>query len=660
MEQELDLKNITITDAFWASRQKLVTEVVIPYQEAILRDAVPGAEKSHAIANFRIAAGQEQGEFYGMVFQDSDVAKWLEGAAYSLAIHPDAALEARVDEVIATIAAAQQEDGYLDTYFILKEPDHKFQNLRECHELYCAGHMMEAAVAYFEATGKDTLLKVCQRLADCISRHIGPEEGKKHGVPGHEEIELGLLRMYEVTGNQDNLALAEYFIGQRGQDPQFFEKEKAARGWIHWGGNFVDPSYYQQHLPVREQKEAKGHAVRCMYFFSAAAELARLRSDSSLAAACDQLFDNVTRKQMHLTGGIGQTAKWEGFTHDYDLPNDTCYDETCAAIGLVFFAHRMLKLHPSRRYGDVMERALYNGVLSGMQLDGRRFFYVNPLEVNPGVSGVLPGFEHVLPQRPQWYACACCPPNVTRTIASLGKYAWDETVQGDAAAAIPDAVHPGSAVVWNHLFVGGNARFTQGVLNTRTEYPWNGRTTYAFTSCSGKVWTLAFRVPAYAENPAVSLNGKTVPMTEAGVLQDGYLYLTRAWQDGDTVEFSFDMPVRRVYCNPRVRADEGCTALQRGPLVYCFEGVDNGELIQELRIPRGAALHTSIMPDGPLAGMTVIDLTGERASFPADKEEEPLYAFEPPVHSAVPMRAVPYFAWGNRGLTQMRVWMPES
>ena len=300
MEQELDLKNITITDAFWASRQKLVTEVVIPYQEAILRDAVPGAEKSHAIANFRIAAG-------------------------------DAALEARVDEVIATIAAAQQEDGYLDTYFILKEPDHKFQNLQECHELYCAGHMMEAAVAYFEATGKDTLLKVCQRLADCINRHIGPEEGKKHGVPGHEEIELGLLRMYEVTGNQDDLALAEYFIGQRGQDPQFFEKEKAARGWIHWSGNFVDPSYYQQHLPVREQKEAKGHAVRCMYFFSAAAELARLRSDASLAAACDQLFDNVTRKQMHLTGGIGQTAKWEGFTHDYDLPNDTCYDETCAS-----------------------------------------------------------------------------------------------------------------------------------------------------------------------------------------------------------------------------------------------------------------------------------------------------------------------------------------
>lgn len=729
MEQEIDLKKVRITDEFWASRQKLITEVVIPYQEKILNDAIPGVEKSHAIANFRIAAGQETGEFYGMVFQDSDLAKWLEGVAYSLAIHPDAALEKRADQVIDTIAKAQQSDGYLDTYFILKEPEHKFQNLQECHELYCAGHMMEAAVAYYEATGKKTLLGVCERLADCIDRHIGPEEGKKHGIPGHEEVELGLLRMYEVTGNERDRKLADYFVEQRGRDPQFFENEKKERGWIHWSGNFVDPSYYQQHLPVREQTVAKGHAVRCMYFFSAAAELARLTGDASLAKACDVMFDNVTRKQMHITGGIGQTAKWEGFTHDYDLPNDTDYDETCAAIGLVFFAHRMLKLRASGRYGDIMERALYNGVLSGMQLDGKRFFYVNPLEVNPGVSGVLPGYEHVLPQRPQWYACACCPPNVTRTVASLAKYAWDETdgissgcghtsaaasVAADGNAHCAASAGAGNCtapvkgpVVYNHLFVGGEAEFTHGTIHTETGYPWNGRMTYEFHDCDGSRWTLALRIPSYAEDPSVLLNGRAVPgfpvktmaesvqqpesesgeMAEAApqsapaflsgdsLLSDGYLYLTRDWKEGDRVELSFAMPVRRVWCNPRVRADEGCVALMRGPLVYCFEGVDNGDDIQELRIPRDAELCTTEISEGPLAGMTAIDFEGRRMHFAgtaagapgdiarsaeeAEDGEEPLYSDNPPEMAKAPMRAVPYFAWGNRGLNQMRVWVVE-
>lgn len=662
MENEMDLHKIEVDDAFWATRQKLITDTVIPYQEKILNDEIPGIEKSHALANFRIAAGLEEGEFYGMVFQDSDVAKWLEGVAYSLILHPDAALEKRADDIIAVIEKAQQPDGYLDTYFILKEPEHKWQNLQECHELYCAGHMMEAAVAYYEATGKDTLLKVMERVAACIDAHIGPEEGKIHGVPGHEEVEIGLLRMYRVTGNPDHLRLAKYFIDQRGQDPDFFIKETEKRGWVHWGNSATDHDYTQVFAPVRDQHEARGHAVRNVYLLTAMADLAEVTGDPSLRTACDRLFDNITRKQMYITAGIGQVGKWEGFSFDYDLPNDTVYAETCASIGLVFFAHRMLKMKTDRRYSDVMERALYNGVLSGIQLDGQRFFYVNPLEVNPGISGKLPGYEHVLPQRPQWYACACCPPNVVRTVEALGKYAWDEK-----------SADSDTDLVINHLYLGGSIQTAHAKIFTESEYPWNGRIRYTFDACDGTEFTFAFRIPAYVKNARITLNDELLTEdSEGSDCRDGYFYLTAAFADGDTLDLSFEMPVRRIYCNPRVRANEGQVALMRGPLVYSFEGVDNGPALQELRIPRKAAFSVSELEDekSPLNGMTVLDFTGKRSSFPSVPEDsledaaeapfEELYSEEVPLLTDAPMRAVPYFAWGNRGENQMRVWMHES
>lgn len=580
----------------------------------------------------------EEGEFYGMVFQDSDVAKWLEGVAYSLIVSPDADLEKRADAIIDIIAAAQQSDGYLDTYFIVKEPEKKFQNLQECHELYCAGHMMEAAAAYYEATGKDKLLQVMQREADCIDRHIGPEEGKIHGVPGHEEVEIGLLRMYRATGNKKDLQLASYFLNRRGQEPSWFDEETKKRGWVMWEQSPHDTDYNQSFAPVREQQEARGHSVRAMYLYTAMADYARIAEDASMAEACERLWDNAVGKQMYLTGGLGQAARWEGFTHDYDLPNDTAYAETCASIGLVMFARRMLQLRLDGKFTDVMERALYNGVLSGMQLDGKRFFYVNPLEVVPGVSGKLPGYEHVLPQRPEWFPCACCPPNVVRLLTSLARYAWDEKEDGTVCA---------------HLYMGGTAEFTHASLSVESSWPWDGDISYSFRYCDGEAFTFAVHVPAYVKEFSVSLNGEVLT-PEQYEHKDGYLYLHRAWQDKDVVSLHLTMPVRLTRCNPLVRANENCVALQRGPLVYCFEEADNGAQIQALRIPTDAAFHVQEAEDGPLAGMKVIAFEGVRESF----ADEALYAEAAPKQEKAVMQAIPYFAWGNRGENQMRVWMP--
>ena len=309
MEREADIKKVCVKDAFWSDRQKLIADVVIPYQEKILNDEIDGAEKSHAFANFRIAAGMEDGEFYGMVFQDSDVAKWLEGVAYSLADRPDDILEARADEIIATIEKAQQPDGYLNTFFTVKEPEHKWQNLLECHELYCAGHMMEAAAAYYEATGKDRLLKVMERMAENIAAHFGTEDGKERGIPGHEEVEVGLMRLYHVTGKKQYMDLANYFINERGQNPDYFSEEVAKRGWKHWGSDGKDQKYNQTFAPVREQKKAEGHSVRAVYLYTAMADLAAQTKDQTLVDACDVLWDNITQKRMYITAGIGQTAK---------------------------------------------------------------------------------------------------------------------------------------------------------------------------------------------------------------------------------------------------------------------------------------------------------------------------------------------------------------
>lgn len=633
--QEVNLSQVKVEDDFWSGRQRLIADVVIPFQEQVLNDEVEGVEKSHALANFRIAAGMEEGEFYGMVFQDSDVAKWLEGVAYSLIVKPDAELEKRADEIIAVIEKAQQPDGYLNTYFTIKEPEHRWQNLQECHELYCAGHMMEAAAAYFDATGKDRLLQVMERMADHIAARFGAD--KQPGIPGHQEIEIGLMKLYHVTGKEKYRDLAQYFLDERGKNPDFFKEEKEKRGWVHFGTDPEDTFYNQCFAPVREQKTAEGHSVRAVYMYTAMADLAHATGEKELLAACEMLWDNITQKRMYLTGGIGSNGEGEAFTIDYDLPGDMAYAETCASIGLAFFAKKMLDIRPSDRYAEVLERTVYNGILSGMQLDGKRFFYVNPLEVNPGISGKLHGYKHVLPQRPGWYACACCPPNLVRLVMSLGKYAWSQSDQ----------------TIYSHLYVGGRAEFDQAVLEVKSRFPWEGEVSYAVDPKPGKgSFTLAIRIPAYAKDAEILLNGTAPDNTRT---EEGYLYITREWQRGDRIDISFAMSVRRIYCNTKVRDNENCVALMRGPIVYCFEGVDNGADLQELRLLKEGEITAGICTEGVLSGMVLLKAKGGRMVTGKELYSENRPAFEPQE-----LTAVPYFAWGNRGENQMRVWMPEA
>lgn len=456
---EVTVKQVHIKDDFWSEIQNRIINVVIPFQERVLNDEVEGVAKSHAIENFRIAAGIHTGEFYGMVFQDSDVAKWLEGVAYSLTVKPDAALEKRADEIIDIIEKAQQPDGYLNTYFTIKEPEHRWQNLQECHELYCAGHMMEAAVAYYQATGKDKLLHVMERMADHIISRFG--EGKERGIPGHQEVEIGLMKLYRVTGKEKYKDMARFFLEERGKNPNYFYEEKQKRGWIHFGQYGMDPldtKYAQVYKPIYEQDKAVGHAVRATYMYTAMADLAGEDNDEKLYQACKRLWNNIVNQRMYLIGGIGSTTDGEAFSEDYDLPNDMAYAETCASIAMVFFAKRMLNIEPDGIYADIMERELYNGTISGIQLDGKRYFYVNPLEVQPGISGKVFGYRHVLPERPGWYECACCPTNLVRLMTSLSAYAWSE----------------GKDTIYSHLFMGQEADLGKAKIQVESQYPWGG------------------------------------------------------------------------------------------------------------------------------------------------------------------------------------------
>ena len=633
--KNISLKNVQVQDGFWKPMQDLIIETVIPYQEKILNDEIPGVEKSHALANFRIAAGMEKGEFYGMVFQDSDVAKWLEAVAYSLVVHPDAELEKRADEVIETIEKAQQEDGYLNTYFTIKEPEHRWQNLQECHELYCAGHRMEAAVAYYDATGKDKLLKVMERMADHIDRRFGPD--KITGIPGHQEVEIGLMRLYHTTGEERYCNLAEYFINERGKNPNFFYEESQKRGWTHFGIDPKDTVYNQSFATVYDQKEAVGHSVRAVYMYTAMADIAGTTGDERLYQACVDLWKNMTEKRMYLTAGIGSTGELEAFTKDYDLPNDMVYAETCASIGLIFFAKQMLELEANGKYADVMERAFYNGTISGMQADGKRFFYVNPLEVNPGISGVVPGYKHVLPERPGWYACACCPPNLVRLITSLGKYVWDET----------------DDTIFFHMFVGQKAELEKADIDVESSYPWEGKVTYHVHSKKEEEYTLAIHIPGYLKDICVKVNGEQIEWKK--FMKNGYLYLTRKWGESQ-VEILFDLEVRKVYANKNVREDAGKVALMRGPFVYCFEGVDNGNDLQAMCIDADTQAETFVGKEGVLKDKVCIHVQG----YEDERESDALYSEEKPDYQPHELTAIPYYLWGNRGVNQMRVWMLEK
>lgn len=627
MLASIPLKDIQIQDRFWKERLDLVRKEIIPYQWEAMNDRVPNAEPSHCIENYRIAAGQAQGSFYGEVFQDSDLAKWLEAVAYVLSFQPDPKLEKLADEAIELVCAAQQPDGYLNTFFTIKEPDQRWRNLREGHELYCAGHMMEAAVAYFEATGKRRLLDAMMRLADLICNTFGPEEGKIHAYPGHEEVELALFRMYRATGVRRYLELSAYFINCRGTGENYFRKENDRPGYLPiWGSMDTnsDMSYYQAHQPVREQKQAAGHAVRAMYLYSAMADLAGELKDEGLLNACKTLWNDVTERQMYVTGGVGASGILERFTTDYDLSNEMAYAESCASIGLMLFGLRMNRVTRQAQYFDPVERALYNTVLASVALDGKSFFYVNPLEVWPKACMPYTSKEHVKPVRQPWFSCACCPPNVARTFASLGQYIWAQDSQR----------------VYLNLFISSTVKAKNGaILKLETEFPMGN----VLKITSDQVLELAVRIPGYGKNFRANVSYRK---------ENGYGVFEL--EAGKELEIQFDAPACFIRANPEVRACSGKVCIQRGPVVYCLEEIDNGSNLSALSV------DTAVSPgerESDIPGGLMITASGKRRRAWTDDK---LYGEFPSQYEETVLQAVPYAFWGNREKGEMTVWIRES
>lgn len=638
MYHSLPLKDIRITDPFFTARIDTARNTAIPYMWETLNDRVPGVAPSHCMENFRIAAGLKEGKFEGWWFQDSDLWKWIEGAAYSLSTHPDAQLEATVDEAIALAGQAQQPDGYLDTYYIIGGLDKRFTNLRDHHEMYVAGHMFEAAVAYFQATGKRSLLDMACRVADCFDAHFGPEEGKLHGYPGHEEIELGLAKLYQVTGQERYIRLAKYFLDVRGQQPHYFDAERDARGekpgWSGLRHPQMPYTYNQAHKPVREQTEGAGHAVRQLYLLSGMADVGEMAGDPTLITAADTVFQNIIHRQMYITGGVGSTHEGEAFSFDYDLPPERCYTETCASIALAMTATRLNRIQPNGCYGDTVERALYNGILSGVSLDGTKYFYINPLEVWPERC-MRRQDMHVDPERLGWFGCACCPPNVLRTLTGLGSYIFaadEDSLLVDQYIASQVETDMGSQHV---------------AFDLEANYPWSG--TVKLTFRSPAALTLKLRKPGWAKECRLTLNGERVDAP----VENGYITLQRAFAAGDVIALDMPMEVRFMSASVRTPNYVGKTALMRGPVVYCLEEKDNGAQLWNLSVVPGTA--TARHQDDLLCGVTAITCQGLRQSGETD-----LYTETLPDTTAQTLTFVPYYAWGNRGGGEMSVWVRRA
>ncbi len=619
---------VELRDGLWSARQNAVRERTVPFLhsqyeknglfEALDVDSPPGP--------LRIPFNNRPNT--AVMYWDSDIAKWIEMASYTLATHYDAALDARIDGLIARIAKAQRPDGYFNTYFIRREPAKRWTNLRDWHELYCAGHLIEAAVAHQQVTGKPALLDVMRRYADYIATVFGPGSNQRRGYCGHPEIELALVKLARLTGERRYLELAKFFVDERGRQPHYFDQEARTRGEDPAAQYYGTYEYSQSHVPVREQRQVVGHAVRAMYLYSAMADLAGEFGDRSLMDACKTLWADLTSKRLYVTGGLGPSARNEGFTADYDLPNETAYAETCAAVGLIFWAHRMLLVEHDARYADMMELALYNGALSGLSLDGEHFFYDNPLASRG---------EH---RRWTWHRCPCCPPNIGRLIASLGQYVY--------------STGPDEAAV--HLYIAGRARLTIGgvnvVLTQATQYPWDGAITLQVGPEKPAEFALRLRVPGWCRSARLQVNGEEIDLEAA--MDRGYAQIRRRWRKGDAVVLSLAMPAERIYAHPDVAADIGRVALKRGPIVYCVEGNDNNVPMHRIALPRGNPIAARFEP-GLLSGVGT--LTAE--AVVVRSEDNALYRTDPPGAQPTTIRAIPYSYWSNRDPAEMSVWIRE-
>ncbi|MDK2808385.1 MAG: uncharacterized protein PWP24_1120 [Clostridiales bacterium] len=666
----ITLSRIEVNDRFWKRKMELVRTEVIPYQWAALNDAIPEASPSFCMRNFKLAGkmNQEKKEkgtsyeaprytfrgfevlpedpehpedkFYGFVFQDSDFSKWIEAVAYSLMNHADPELERIADGAIDIVCAAQQENGYLDTYYIINGMDGIFTNLKDHHELYCFGHLTEGAVAYYQATGKDKLLNAAIRFADFIAAYFGEEEEKCKGYPGHEIAEMALIRLFEVTGDEKYVRLARYFLLQRGTKPYYFDQEnsdKRSAEKRRAGKEELRYTYYQSHLPIKEQEEAVGHAVRAVYLYSGMADVARLTKDEALWETCETLWEDIVQKKLYVTGGIGSTHIGEAFSYAYDLPNDTAYAETCASIGLVFFARRMLQIHPHAKYANVMEKALYNGILSGMALDGKSFFYVNPLEVNPVACHKDERKQHVKTVRQKWFGCACCPPNLARLISSIGSYAFTETED----------------TIFVHLYLGSRIEKQMGdktvSLQVNSQLPVSGEASIQ-VKAKGSDLKVAIRIPDWCDDYQIEpIEGLQIECI------DGYLYLQKKWEEEETIQIHFAMQAQFIVSRNEVRQNIGKTALTRGPLVYCLEGVDNGADLHLLGVdPKSEPLMIAANIQGEEIQM--IQVEGTRLL--KDSEAGLYQVIKEQPSQAVTLHYVPYYVWANRGENEMQVWTP--
>lgn len=628
----IPLHRVQIKRGLWAERTRVNREATIPHIYRKCRE-------TGRIDVWSALVGGGEPKKRSHQFWDSDIAKWIEAAAYSLASCPDAALARRIDRLADLLAAAQMEDGYLNSHFQLTRPASRWTNLRDEHELYCAGHLMEAAVAHYEVTGTRTFLDVMCRYADHIDRTFGRGKGKKRGYPGHEEIELALVKLYRATRERRYLDLARFFIDERGREPNYFVAETRARGeeMPPWADGLA---CWQAHAPVREQATAEGHSVRALYLYSGMADVAAETGDTSLLRALRRLWRNIVRRRMYVTGSVGSTAHGERFTFDYDLPNETSYAETCANIALVFWAHRMLQIEDEGEYADVMELALHNGVLAGLSLDGREFFYANRHAVYPGPRGSAGGGFPAA--RQDWFDCACCPPNIARLLASLPQYLYSERERQ----------------INVHLYAQSTAQVMLGgeevSVEQRTDYPWEERVRITVRPPRHLTFTLALRVPGWCRSPRLTVNGRAMGLPS--ITRKGYARIKRAWSPGDRVELTLPMPVERVAANPQVRADAGRVALQRGPVVYCLEEIDNGADLNDLALPRRAALKAR--RDGRVLGGTVA-ITGAARRTSSRGWRDALYRREPSKMTTARIKAIPYYQWANRRLGEMLVWVRE-
>lgn len=636
--QPINLKNIRITDPFWHGKMELVRKEVIPYQWAALNDRIADAQPSYAIRNLRTAieikeTGVSADVYHGPVYQDSDLFKWIEAAAYSLIDHPDEKLEALCDGVVDLIVRAQADDGYMNTYYLVNGRENEFSLLWYNHELYCFGHMTEAAVAYANATGKEKFLHAAERYADYIASKIGPEEGKKHGYPGHEGAELALVKLYELTGKKSYLALAKYFIDERGRAPIYFLSEDPAKlqKKHHYPAPFGN---LQAHRPVREQTEAVGHAVRAVYLYSGMADVARHTQDAELLSVCETLFEDIAQRKLYITGGIGSAAAGEAFTQSYDLPNDTAYCESCASIGLAFFARRMIENHPRAVYGDILEKALYNVMLAGIALDGKSFFYVNPLESDPLASRRDPGKRHVKAVRQKWFSTSCCPPNIARTIESIGAYIYTES----------------DDTLFTNLYIGSRFEKRLGASFCAVTQEVERRSDLWDVKLrvdGGKGLVLALRKPEWCRSVTYHCQGCAYLREE-----DGYLYFTVQENTG-SVALHLPLHVRFMEANDLVKADYGKIAVQYGPTVYCIEGADNGTELHELAVRPGAPFRLEPLEIGGERDVKIV-VAGLRTRHTGTGLYREL---TDAVTQETELTFIPYRLWNNRGENEMRVWV---